>query len=122
MQDTNGPVFTQTASLLLIALVVNLLLVVGAAGLAWFGGGGDVSTRLAACLARRGWCSVGRRFTALFFRREGLYFIIPGRYGLSLLPVAAACLAVAASRRRYGGPALVLLGVLGLVAFVAACL
>lgn len=64
----------------------------------------------------------GPAFTALIYVSEGLNFIIPGRYGLSLLSGAAACLAVVASRRRYGGPGLVLLGVLGLGAFVAACL
>lgn len=121
VQNTNSPAFTQTASLLIVAALVNLLLVVGAAGAAWFGDWGEVSTRLATCVVA-GMALGGPAFTALIYLSEGLNFIIPGRYGLSLLSGAAACLAVVASRRRYGGPALVALGVLGLAAFVAACL
>jgi hypothetical protein len=44
---------------------------------------------------------------------------IPGRYGLSILPAAAAVLAVAASRKSAGGTALVVLGGLSAVALLA---
>ena len=121
LQDTNTPAVQPDGSLLLFAMVVNLLLVAAAAGLAWFGRGRDVSTRMAACLLV-GMVLGGPAYTALFFLSEGRLLHHPGRYGLSLLPLAAACLAVAATRRRYGGPALVLLGSLGFAAFVAACL
>ena len=116
-----GPLFTQSPAIALFSVVVNLLLIVGVAGLAWFGRRADLSTTLARSLLAV-MVLGGPALVVLFFVGEQLSVTIPGRYGLCLLPAAAACLAVAASRRRYGGPALLVLGVLGLGAFVAACL
>jgi hypothetical protein len=113
--------FMQTPSVDLVVVAVGVLLVAATTGLAWFGARDDLSTTLARSLLAA-MVLGGPALVMLFYLGEQMSVTIPGRYGLSLLPGAAACLAVAASRRRYGGPALVLLGLLGLAAFVAACL
>lgn len=118
--DTNTPQFTQTASLILTVGLLNLLLIAAVAGLAWLGTRGTASTLLAGCVMA-GMALGGPVFTVLFFVSEGLYFRIPGRYALSLLPAAMACLAVVASRRAHGGKALTVLGVAMMTAFLLAC-
>jgi hypothetical protein len=60
----------------------------------------------------------GPGFLILVFVTMQVSYWIPGRYGLSLLPAAAACLAVTAGRHRFGGPALLGLAVASLVALL----
>jgi hypothetical protein len=113
--------FMQTPSIDLLLAVVGVLIIAATTGLAWFGAREDPATSLAASLVTA-MVLGGPVLVALFFVGEQMSVTVPPRYGLSLLPGVAACVAVAASRRSYGGPALVLLGVLGLAAFGAACL
>jgi hypothetical protein len=61
----------------------------------------------------------GPAFVVLLFLQLGVSYIIPGRYGLSILPAAAACLALVASRRRAGDVALPVLGAGGLALLLA---
>jgi hypothetical protein len=105
----------RTPSVGLSTLALNVLVIVGVLALAWFGARGSLATPLARAVAAS-MVLGGPALVLLIFLTEGASFGIPGRYGLSLLPAAAACLAVAASHRRVGGPSLVALGVLGMSA------
>jgi hypothetical protein len=97
-----------------------VLLIAGTAGLAWFGLRRDLSTSLAGSVFAS-MALGGPALALMLFVTEHVSYAIPGRYGLSLLPAGVACVAVAASRRAYGGPVLVALGVAGMAAFLAAC-
>lgn len=93
--------------------VVNLLLIVGVAAVAWFWPWSSLAGRLGvATLA--GMLLTGPGFVLLLFVTEHVSYIVPGRYGLTLLPAAAACLALVASKRRAGDVGLPLLGLVGL--------
>lgn len=105
----------RTPSVELSELALNVMIIVGAFALAWFGTRSSLATPLASALAAS-MVVGGPALVVLIYLTEGVSFEIPGRYGLSLLPAAAACLAVAASHRRVGGPSLVALGVLGMAA------
>jgi hypothetical protein len=100
------PAFLSTETYLQLATLVNGLLVVGVASTAWFGRWTLTSTRLAAATLVSMLVS-GVGFTVVFFVGAHIYGGIPGRYGLCLVPAATAALAVAASRRRWGGMVLV---------------
>ena len=58
-------------------------------------------------------------YLLMLYVTEHVSYWIPGRYGLSILPAAAALLAVAASRRNVGSTALLVLGGLSAVALLA---
>ncbi len=105
--------FLQTVSVDLAIQVVNLLLIVGVAAVAWFWPAVSVAGRLGVATFL-GMLLVGPGFVVLLFVTEGVSYIVPGRYGLSLLPAAAACLALVASRRRAGDVGLPVLGLAGL--------
>lgn len=111
--------FLRTDAVNLSELAVNVLLILGTAGVAWFG----VRGHLASTLGTAVFASMvlgGPALAVMLFVADSVSYTIPGRYGLSLLPAAAACLAVAASRRRSGGPALVVVGTLCMLAFLLA--
>lgn len=114
----DAPDAMKSPTVILAYRATNLLLILGCAGLAWFGGrdlvarGMGLATTLAMLLS-------GPVFLVLVFVTMQVSYWIPGRYGLGLLPAAAACLAVTADRHRFGGPALLGLGAAGLVALLA---
>jgi hypothetical protein len=99
------PSFLNTGMVTQLATLVNGLLVVGVAATAWFGRWERTSTRLAAATLVSMLVS-GVGFTVVFFLGAHIYGGIPGRYGLCLIPAATAALAVAASRRPWGGKVL----------------
>jgi hypothetical protein len=111
--------FLRTDAVDLSELVVNVLLILGTAGVAWFGLRGELASRLGTAVFAA-MVLGGPALAVMLFVAEGVSYTIPGRYGLSLLPAAAACVAVAASRRPAGGPGLVALGTLGMVAYLLA--
>ncbi len=94
-------------------VVLNLLLLFGVVALAWFW---PRASRLGAwgTAALLTLLLTGPGYVAMLLVTEQVTFIIPGRYGLAVLPALAGCLAVVASKRRGGGPLLVALGVLEL--------
>ena len=98
--------------------LVNLVCIAGVASLAWLGARGAVQTRLAVATLTA-MVVGGMGFVVLIFVGSHTYITIPARYGLSILPAAAAVLAVVASRRRVGGYALTGLGAVTLVALLA---
>jgi hypothetical protein len=107
------PDLTYTSTLLMLAATCNLLVLAGVGGLAWFGRWRQQSTRMAVATAVSMVIS-GPVLVVLIYLSLDSYYLIPTRYGLSLLPPAAASLAVAASGRRVGVMALVVLGLLNL--------
>jgi hypothetical protein len=109
----------RTPAVELSTLALNVLVIVGVLALAWFGAHGSLATPLARAVTAS-MVLGGPALVLLIFVTEGVSFGIPGRYGLSLLPAAAACVAVAASSRRVGGPSLVALGVLGMTGVLVA--
>jgi hypothetical protein len=120
VNDSYMPPFMRTDSVELAAVVLNVLLIVGTAGLAWFGHRDELPSSLATSV----FASMvlgGPALAVMLFFTEHVSYGIPGRYGLSLLPAATACVAVTASQRRLGGPVLVLLGIGGMVAYLASC-
>lgn len=96
------PGFLRTETVTQLMTLVNGLLVVGVASTAWFGRWALTSTRLAAATLVSMLVS-GVGFVLVFFLGAHIYGGISGRYGLCLLPAATAVLAVAASRRGWGG-------------------
>ena len=109
------PAVLATPTVSLLAVALDLLLIVALAGAAWFGTGrrsaDDVARgTLAAMLLG------GPGFVLLVYVGAHAYVPIPSRYGLSLLPAAAAVLAVVAARHRFGGRALLGLGAVGVLA------
>lgn len=119
VNDADTAPFLRTDAVNLSELTLNVLLIIGTAGVAWFGLRGQLSTRLGGAV----FASMvlgGPALVVMIFLAESSSYTIPGRYGLSLLPAAAACLAVAASRRRSGGPGLVVAGTLCMLAFLLA--
>ena len=111
--DPSSPPFLLVDPVKDAVLALNLLLIVGVVALAWFWpvgsrlGSWGVATFLSLVLT-------GPGFVALLFLTLDVTYFIPGRYGLSLLPAMAGCLAVVASRRPSGAPLLVGLGLLEL--------
>ncbi len=106
-----------STTVLLLASVVNLLLVVGVAATAWLGARGTLAVKLALGTLISALVS-GPALSVLVLISLQISYVIPGRYGLSLVGPAAAVVAYAASTRRFGGLALVALGVAGLTAFL----
>jgi hypothetical protein len=102
LTDAFVPSFMNTNTIAQLGNLVNLLLVVAVGATAWFGRWARTSTKLAAATLASMLVS-GIAFTLIFFIGANIYGGIPGRYGLSLLPAATAILAVAGSRRRWGG-------------------
>jgi hypothetical protein len=98
--------------------VLNVLLVVGVFAVAWFWPWATTEGRFGVATAA-GMLVYGPAFVVLLFLQLGVSYIIPGRYGLSILPAAAACLALVASRRRAGDVALPVLGAGGLALLLA---
>ena len=115
--NTYVPVFLATVTVGLLTAVLNLLLISSSFGVAWFGAGSRRVQELAIAVSV-GMLAGGTFFVLLIYYGAHAYFAIPSRYGLSLLPAAFAVLAVAASLRRWGGPALLGLGVLSLFVVV----
>ena len=93
--------------------VLNLLLILGVVGVAWFWPAVSTAGRfgIATLIAM---LATGPGFVLLLFVTLDVSYYIPGRYGLTVLPAAAACLALAASRRRAGDFLLPALGLAGL--------
>ena len=118
LQNAYIPAILQTPGITLMIAVANFLIVSALAAAAWMPGerwSGRVAqaTLLAMLLA-------GPFFVLLVFVTSSSYFAIPARYGLSLLPAAAAVLAWVASQRRIGGVTLVSLGVLSVTLVISA--
>lgn len=108
------PPFMQDYNLALVMGIVDVVLIAALAAVSWFGASRALSTRMAiATLA--GTIISGPALVLLIYVGSHTYIPIPQRYGLSLMPAVAACLAVAASRRRAGGPVLLALGTVGLM-------
>ena len=93
--------------------ILNLLLILGVAAVVWFWPLASTAGRMGVATLI-GMLATGPCFAVLLFVSLDVSYTIPGRYGLSLLPAAAACLALVASRRRAGESGLVVLGLLGI--------
>jgi len=113
-----APQFVLGDTVTLVLALTNLLLAVGCVAVAWYGSQRPVAARLALGTAAAMVLSAPAYLVILFTTLQVSYWI-PGRYGLSLVPAAAALLAVAASRRSAGGTALLVLGGLSAVALLA---
>jgi hypothetical protein len=102
---------------LIVTLMIgfNLVLAAAVVGRGWGGSSDDVAT-LVARASLLCMLLAGPLFVLLVFAFAGSYVAIPPRYGLSLVPAAAAVLAVAASSRRIGRVGLPLVGVVSVLA------
>ena len=117
LQEGYLPPFMHPVTLTFAMSLVNLAFVVGAAALALNGRRGSVQTRMAvASVVAMLLGAVG--LVVLVFVGSHSYTPIPPRYGLSLVPALAACLAVVVSQRRAGGYVLTGLGSVALLALL----
>jgi hypothetical protein len=114
----SAPVFVMSDTVTVLLALTNVLLVIACVAVAWYGSQRQVVTRLALGTAVA--MALGApAYLVMLYVTEHVSYWIPGRYGLSILPAAAALLAVAASRRNVGGSALLVLGGLSAVALLA---
>jgi hypothetical protein len=97
--------------------LTNVLLIIACVAVAWFGSQRPVAARLALGTVAAMVLSAPAYLVMLYASLDVSYWI-PGRYGLSILPAAAALLAVAAGRRNAGGTALVALGAVAALALL----
>jgi hypothetical protein len=113
VQNGYTPAILQRPGIALMMALLNVLLIAALAGAAWFGvGRAGVSQLGLSTLA--GMALAGPVFVVLLYVSTSSYVPIPSRYGLCLLPPAAAVLACVASTRRVGGPGLAALGLISL--------
>lgn len=117
IQSGYQPPFMINVTIGVLMGLMNILAFAGVAALAWTGARGAVPTRLAIATTFSMLVG-GAALTLLIFFGSHTHISIPSRYGMSLLPALAACLAVIASRRTSGGYALTGLGVASLLALV----
>ena len=115
----DAPLFVMTDTAILLVALLNGLLIIAAVGVAWFGSRRPVAGRLALGTAVAMVLGAPAYLVMLFLTLHQSIWI-PGRYGLSLLPAAAAVLAVAAGHRKFGGTALVVLGAVSTVVLLSA--
>lgn len=112
------PPLLRSDSMEVMSDVLNLLLIAATLGVAWFGVRVGAAARMAGATAAA-MALTGPAFSVLIFVTLHAAYWIPSRYGISLLPAAAAALAVAASTRRGGAAGLLGLGGLSLLALLA---
>lgn len=121
LQNPYVPGILQTTAILFIVSLLNLLVALALAGAAWYrtqsAAVNDVAVSTMVGLALG-----GPLLVVLFFVMADSYIAIPARYGLSLLPAAFGVLAHGTSLHRWGGTALLSLGVLSLVSVLGALL
>jgi hypothetical protein len=110
--------FLHTLPVDMAVQVVNLLLILGVAAVAWSSPARSLAGRLGVATFL-GLLATGPGYVLMLFVLYGVSYIVPGRYGLTLLPAAAACLALAASRRRAGEVGLPVLGAAGVALLLA---
>ena len=116
LQSGYLPPFMSSVTLAPLMGLVNVLAIAGIAAVAWAGAARAVSLMgVASFLAM---LVSGPALVLLIFAGSHTYYPIPPRYGLSLIPAVAACLAVAASRRSVGGYLLTGLGAATLTALM----
>jgi hypothetical protein len=115
------PTFMATQNVITMGYLVNILLLSALVGLAWCGPIRDVAPRIAASTAASMLLSPSV-FVIMLFVTLHVHYGIPARYGLSLLPASAACLAVVASTRRGGGTALLAIAGVGMLVLLSTTL
>jgi hypothetical protein len=115
VQNAYVPHSLNTPLIVTLMIGFNLVLAAAVVGLSWRKSPGETATRVARASL---FCMLlaGPLFVLLVFVFAGSYVAIPPRYGLSLVPAAAAVLAVAASSRRIGRVGLPLLGAVSVLA------
>lgn len=109
VQNPYLPTILRTPIVHDVVVVGGLLLLVAIAAAAWLGSGSPVADKLALATLLSMLLGGPLLVLIIFLGTHG-YFSVPARYGLSLLPAAAAVLAVVASRRRYGAIGLAAVG------------
>jgi hypothetical protein len=118
LQNGYLPPFMNNVTLTTLMALVNLVVIVGAGAVALTGRVGAVRVRMGiACAVAMLASGVG--LVVLIFVGSHSYTTIPSRYGFTLVPALAGCVAVVVSRRRVGGYALTGLGVATLLALLA---
>jgi len=118
VRGPSAPHFVMSDTVTLVLALTNILLVTACLAVAWFGSPRAAAARLALGTAA-GMVLGAPAYLVLLYVTLHQSIWIPGRYGLSILPAAAAVLAVAAGRRSAGGSALLVLGGLSTVALLA---
>jgi hypothetical protein len=117
VRHPDAPKFVMGDSVTLLLGLTNVLLIIACVAVAWFGSQRPVAARLALGTVAAMVLSAPAYLVMLYATLDVSYWI-PGRYGLSILPAAAALLAVAAGRRNAGGTALVALGAVAALALL----
>lgn len=112
------PPFMLTSTMTTVMGLVDLLLIVSVAAMSWFGAFREVSNKLAVATLTSLLVSAPA-FIVLIFLTAHNYVALPSRYGLSLVPALAACLALVASRRPAGGWVLLAFGLLSMGALLS---